>query len=110
MRRVCVITGTRAEYGLLRPLMSKLQAEEGLLLQVIATGAHLSSEFGMTYRAIEEDGFVIDERIEILLSSDTAIGISKSMGLAMISFCECYERLKPDLIIVLGDRYEIFAA
>jgi len=110
MKRICVITGTRAEYGLLRPLMNKLYPEEGIQLQVIATGTHLSPEFGMTYTDIEKDGFVIDERIEIVLSSDTPIGISKSMGLAMISFCEAYERLKPDMIVVLGDRYEIFAA
>jgi GDP/UDP-N,N'-diacetylbacillosamine 2-epimerase (hydrolysing) len=110
MKRVCVITGSRADYGLLRPLMNKLHNDNGLQLQVVATGAHLSPEFGLTYQAIEEDGYVIDERIEIVLSSDSTVGRSKSMGLAMISFCECYERLKPHMIVVLGDRYEIFAA
>jgi GDP/UDP-N,N'-diacetylbacillosamine 2-epimerase (hydrolysing) len=108
--KLCVITGTRAEYGLLKPLLKKISDDGELVLQLIATGMHLSPEFGMTYREIEKDGFYIDDKLEILLSSDTSIGISKSMGLAMISFAESYERLKPDLVIVLGDRYEIFAA
>ncbi|MCT4593964.1 MAG: UDP-N-acetylglucosamine 2-epimerase [Anaeromicrobium sp.] len=110
MNRICVITGTRAEYGLLRPLIEKINEDDKLKLQLVVTGMHLSPEFGLTYKQIEEDGYKIDEKIEILLSSDTPIGISKSMGLTMISFSECYERLKPDMIVVLGDRYEIFAA
>lgn len=110
MRKVCVITGTRAEYGLLRPLLKRIQVDNDLKLQLIVTGMHLSPEFGLTYKEIESDGFKIDEKIEILLSSDTPIGISKSMGLAMISFAETFERLKPDLLVVLGDRYEIFSA
>lgn len=110
MKRVCVITGTRAEYGLLKPLIKKVDEDEQFELQLIATGMHLSPEFGLTYKEIEQDGFVINEKIEILLSSDSSIGISKSMGLAMVSFSECFSRLQPNLIIVLGDRYEIFAA
>jgi len=108
-RKICVVTGTRAEYGLLYWLMKGIEQDHQLDLQVIATGMHLSSEFGLTYKEIEKD-FKIDKKIEMLLSSDTAIGISKSMGLAQISFSEAYEELKPDLLIVLGDRYEIFSA
>ncbi|MCP4118189.1 MAG: UDP-N-acetylglucosamine 2-epimerase (hydrolyzing) [Desulfobacteraceae bacterium] len=110
MKRICVITGTRAEYGLLYWLIKEISEDPEMELQLIATGMHLSSEFGLTYKEIEKDGFNIDKKIEILLSSDTAVGISKSMGLAQISFAETYEDLKPDLIIVLGDRFEIFAA
>ncbi len=110
MKKICVITGTRAEYGLLKPLIKRINEDEELELQLIATGMHLSPEFGLTYKEIELDGFTIDEKIEMLLSSDTPIGISKSMGLAVIGFADAYERLSPDMIVVLGDRYEIFAA
>ena len=109
-KKVCVVTGTRAEYGLLKELINKINKDEEVELQLIVTGMHLSPEFGLTYKQIEEDGFFIDEKIEILLSSDTDIGISKSMGLALISFSETYQRLKPDMVVVLGDRYEILAA
>ncbi len=107
--KLCVVTGTRAEYGLLFWLMKEIQADLALQLQLIVTGMHLSPEFGLTYKEIEKE-FVIDKKIEMLLSSDTPIGISKSIALAQISFAEAYEDLKPDLVIVLGDRYEIFAA
>jgi GDP/UDP-N,N'-diacetylbacillosamine 2-epimerase (hydrolysing) len=109
MKKICVVTSTRAEYGLLRPLMDRIRMDGGLDLQLAVTGAHLSPEFGLTYREIEKDGFAVSEKIEILLSADTPVGISKTMGLAMISFSECFERLKPDMIVVLGDRYEMFA-
>lgn len=109
MKKICVVTGTRAEYGLLYWLMKGIAADSDLSLQVIVTGMHLSPEFGLTYREIEKD-FVIDKKIEMLLSSDTPIGISKSMGLAQIGFADAYEELKPDLLVVLGDRYEIFSA
>jgi len=109
-KKICVVTGTRAEYGLLRPLIKKIDENPKFKLQLIATGMHLSPEFGLTYKNIESDGFEIDEKIEVLLSSDTSIGISKSMGLALISFSEAYRRLNPDLIIILGDRYETFSA
>lgn len=108
-RKVCVVTGTRAEYGLLYWLMKEIEADSDLELQIIVTGMHLSPEFGLTYKEIEKE-FKIDKKIEMLLSSDTAIGISKSMGLAQISFSEAYEELKPDIVVVLGDRYEIFSA
>ncbi len=110
MKKICVVTGTRAEYGLLKPLIKRIQEDIELELQIIATGMHLSPEFGLTYKEIEEDGFIIDEKIEMLLSSDTAVGISKSMGLAMIGFADAFRRLKPDMVVLLGDRYEIFAA
>lgn len=109
-RKICVITGTRAEYGLLYWLIKALHEADEFELQLIVTGMHLSPEYGLTYREIEKDGFPIVKKIEILLSSDSTVGISKSMGLAMISFSEAYVELKPDLIIVLGDRFEIFSA
>ena len=108
-RKICVVTGTRAEYGLLYWLMKEIKTDNELELQIIATGMHLSPEFGLTYKEIEKY-FKIDKKIEMLLSSDTSIGISKSMGLAQISFAEAYEELKPDMVVVLGDRYEIFSA
>ncbi|WP_300732903.1 UDP-N-acetylglucosamine 2-epimerase [uncultured Helicobacter sp.] len=106
MRKICIITGTRAEWGLLAPLAHKIYADNELQLQLIATGMHLSTEFGLTYRDIN---LPIDKKCEIILSADTPTGICKSMGLAQISICETYEELKPDIIVVLGDRYEIFA-
>lgn len=108
-RKICVVTGTRAEYGLLYWLMKEIESDEALELQIIVTGMHLSPEFGLTYKEIEKD-FKIDKKIEMLLSSDTSIGISKSMGLAQISFAEAYDELNPDIVVVLGDRYEIFSA
>lgn len=109
-RKVCVVTGTRAEFGLLRWLMGEIQNHPQLELQVVATGMHLSPEFGSTYRDIEEAGFGIDARVEMLLSSDTNTAVIKSMGLGVIGFADAYERLAPDIVVVLGDRFEIFAA
>lgn len=110
MRKICVITGSRAEYGLLSGLMKAIHEDADLRLQIIATNMHLSSEFGLTYREIEKDGFTIDKRVEMLLSSDTPNATAKSVGLGTIGFADAYEDLKPDMIIVLGDRYEILAA
>lgn len=110
MRKVCVVTGSRAEFGLLSDLMHKIKDSEELMLQVIATNMHLSPEFGLTYREIEEDGFVIDRKVEMLLSSDTANATVKSVGLGMIGFADAYRDLSPDIVVVLGDRYEILAA
>lgn len=110
MKKICVITGTRAEYGLLYLILKGMQHNENIQLQLIATGMHLSPEFGLTYKEIESDGFIIDKKIEILLSSDSSVGVSKSVGLAIISFAEAYSEMRPDAIMVLGDRYEIFAA
>lgn len=109
MRKVCVVTGTRAEYGLLYWLMKEIEQDSDLTLQLIVTGMHLSPEFGLTYKEVEKE-FKIDKKIEMLLSSDTAIGITKSMGLALISFAEAFGDLKPDMVVLLGDRYEIFSA
>ena len=109
-RKICVITGTRAEYGLLRWVMQGIKDDPDLTLQIIATGMHLSPEFGLTYREIEKDGFQIDRKVEMLTSSDTPVGIAKSMGLGMIGFADALNELKPNLIVVLGDRFEIFSA
>lgn len=109
-RKICVVTGTRAEFGLLRWLMQEIHHEPDLELQVLVTGMHLSPEFGLTYREIEQAGFVINAKVEMLLSADTATAVTKSMGLGLISYADVYERLGPDLIVVLGDRFEIFAA
>ena len=109
IRNICVVTGTRAEYGLLYWLMKEIEADAEMELQIVVTGMHLSPEFGLTYKDIEKN-FHIDKKIEMLLSSDTAVGISKSMGLAQISFSEAYMELQPDIVVVLGDRYEIFSA
>lgn len=109
-RKICVVTGTRAEYGLLYWLMKKIENDDLMILQLVVTGMHLSPEFGLTYKQIEKDGFTINRKVEILLSSDTSTGISKSMGLAMIGFAEAFEEMNPDLVIVLGDRFEIFSA
>jgi GDP/UDP-N,N'-diacetylbacillosamine 2-epimerase (hydrolysing) len=109
-RKVCVITGSRAEYGLLRWVMEGIRASDKLELQLIVTGMHLSPEFGSTYEVIEKDGFYIDKKVEMLLSSDTPSSISKSTGLALIGFADAFESLKPDLIVLLGDRFELLAA
>lgn len=109
-RKICVVTGSRAEYGLLYWLLKEIQADPELKLQLAVTGMHLSPEFGLTYKQIEADGFNIDAKVEMLLSSDTPLGIAKSMGLGTIGFAETFERLKPDIVVVLGDRFEILAA
>lgn len=110
MKKVCVITGTRAEYGLLRPLIAKIDADSDMELQIVATGMHLSPEFGLTYKEIEQDGFHITDRNEMLLSSDTPNGITKSIGLGIIGFADIFTRIKPDMVLLLGDRYETLAA
>lgn len=109
-RKICVITGSRAEYGLLSRLMQAIKVDATLELQVIATNMHLSPEFGLTYKEIENDGFHIDKKVEMLLSSDTANATVKSVGLGTIGFADAYEDLQPDMIVVLGDRFEILSA
>ncbi|MFZ4199854.1 UDP-N-acetylglucosamine 2-epimerase [Lysinibacillus sp. NPDC056220] len=108
-RKICIITGTRAEYGLLSNLAKKLREDQDFDLQMVATGMHLSPEFGSTYKEMENDGFFINEKIEILLSADSPTSIVKSMGLATISFADAFNRLEPDLLIILGDRFEMLA-
>jgi len=109
-RKICVVTGTRAEFGLLKWLMQDIQKYSDLELQLVVTGMHLSSEFGSTYQEIENAGFKIDMRVEMLLSADTSVAVTKSMGLGVIGFADAYKVLSPDLVVLLGDRYEIFAA
>ena len=110
MKKVCVVTGTRAEYGLLKPLIEKINQDKDLELQLVVTGMHLSPEFGLTYQEIEQDGFQISERNEMLLSSDTPNGITKSIGLGMIGFADIFTRIGSDIVVILGDRYEAIAA
>jgi len=110
MKKICVVTGSRAEYGLLREVMEGIRDSPELELQLIATGMHLSPEFGLTFTEIEKDGFSIDRKVEMLLSSDTSASIAKSMGLGMIGFADVLSELNPDLLLVLGDRFEIFSA
>jgi len=109
-RKICVVTGTRAEYGLFYPILNIIQNSNKLQLQLIATTAHLSSDFGLTYKLIEEDGFFIDEKINNLLSSDTNSSIAKSTSLATFLLSDSFDRLRPDMVLLLGDRYETHAA
>lgn len=110
MRKIAVVTGTRAEYGLLYWTLKEIANDSELELQLIVTGSHLSPEFGLTKRDIEKDGFKIYDEVEILLSSDTGQGIAKSIGLGVISFAQVFSRLKPHILLILGDRFEVFAA
>lgn len=110
MRKICVVTGTRAEYGLLYWLMREIEADSDLELQIIATGQHLSPEFGLTYKSIKKDGFNISAKVEMLLSSDTPVGIAKAVGLGTIGFADALDRLKPDILVLLGDRFEALSA
>jgi UDP-hydrolysing UDP-N-acetyl-D-glucosamine 2-epimerase len=109
-RKICIVSGTRAEYGILVPLLEKIDEDQDFFLQLVATGMHLSPEFGLTYRKIVEDGFDIDRSVEMLLSSDTPVGIAKSMGLGIIGFADVISQLQPDLMVLTGDRYEMMAA
>lgn len=109
-RKICIVTGTRAEYGLLYWLIKGIHEDSDLELQIVVTGMHLSPEFGLTYREIVKDGFKIDKKVEMLLSSDTSTAISKSTGLGIIGFADAFEELEPDITILLGDRFEILAA
>lgn len=109
MKKICVVTGTRAEYGLLSNLLKLIKSDQQLVLQILTTGMHLSPEFGLTYEQIEADGFKIDEKVEMLLSADTSTSIVKSMGLATIGFADALKRLEPDLLVILGDRFEMLA-
>lgn len=109
-KKIAVFTGTRAEYGLLYWLLKDIQADPELSLKLLVSGMHLSPEFGETYKQIEKDGFKIDEKVEILLSSDSSVGIAKSMGLGVLGFADALSRLAPDVLIILGDRFEALAA
>lgn len=109
-KKICVVTGTRAEFGLMYWIIKYLKEDTEVELQLIVTGMHLSPEFGLTFREIENAGFEITRKIEMLLSSDSEVGIGKSMGLAQISFSEAFQELQPDVVVLLGDRFEIFSA
>jgi GDP/UDP-N,N'-diacetylbacillosamine 2-epimerase (hydrolysing) len=109
-RKICVVTGSRADYGLLRLVMKGIEAEPSLTLQIIATGMHLSPTFGLTYKEIEGDGFKIDQKVECLSSSDSPVAIAEATGKALSGCAKAFDELKPDLVLVLGDRFEIFAA
>lgn len=110
LKKIAVVTGARSEYGLLSHLLKQLREDAAFCLQLIVTGMHLSPEFGLTYQQISNDGFIIDEKVEMLLSSDSAVGITKSIGLGVIGFADAFARLKPDMLILLGDRFETLAA
>ncbi|MCS7214644.1 MAG: UDP-N-acetylglucosamine 2-epimerase [Thermodesulfovibrio sp.] len=108
-KKICVFTGSRAEYGLLKPLLEDIKKEPLFDLQILVSGMHLSHEFGLTYREIENDGFVINEKVEMLICSDSPVGMAKSIGIGIVGYTDALQRLKPDLAIVLGDRYEALA-
>lgn len=110
MKRIGIMTGTRAEYGLLKSLMQEINKDNDLELYLIVSGMHLSPEFGMTYKEIEGDGFQINAKVEMLLSSDSPAGISKSIGLGVIGFADEFQRADLDMLILLGDRYEALSA
>jgi len=110
MKKVCVVTGTRAEYGLLRWVMEGIEKSSSLNLQLVVTGMHLSPEFGLTVNEIKSHGFVVDRCVEMIVSSDTPTGITKSIGLGLTGFADVMSDLQPDLVLILGDRYEILAA
>lgn len=110
MKKICVVTGTRAEYGLLKPIIERIHNSNKLELQLVVTGMHLSTEFGLTYKEIERDGYPISSKIEMLLSSDTSVGITKSMAVALMGFADFFEQNKPDMVVILGDRYEMLMA
>lgn len=108
--KIAVVTGSRAEYGLLKPLIKSINENRKLELQLVVTGMHLSPEFGLTYKVIEEDGFCINEKVDMLLSGDSDVAITKSTGLGIIGMADAFNRLRPDWVLLLGDRFETFSA
>ena len=109
MRTICVVTGSRAEYGILSGLIGQLAQDDEVRLQLVATGMHLMPEFGLTYRAIEADGFRIDRKIEMMMAGDSPAGMAKSVGLGVLAFTDAFDALQPDVVVVLGDRFEMLA-
>ena len=109
-KRICVVTGSRAEYGLLAPVIAALKRDEAFEVQLVAPGMHLAPEYGLTYRQIEADGHQIDARIEMLLASDSPAGTAKSLGLGVVGFADALDRLQPELLLLAGDRFETLAA
>lgn len=110
MRTIGVVTTARSDYGIYRPILLQMQSDGDVTLQLFVTGMHLSTEFGLTVKTIEADGFPIADRVEMLLASDSPAGIAKSIGLGVVGFAQAYARLKPDILLVLGDRFEMYAA
>ncbi len=110
MRTIAVVTGSRADYGVYGPLLRRIHADPDLTLHLIVSGMHLAPEFGLTVKFIEQDGLPIHDRIEMLLASDTPEGISKSVGLGIIGYAQSFSRARPDILVVLGDRFEMYAA
>ncbi|MFH1394795.1 MAG: UDP-N-acetylglucosamine 2-epimerase, partial [Candidatus Omnitrophota bacterium] len=110
MKKICIVTGTRAEWGLFYPLAKRIKEDSELELKIIATGMHLSEKYGLTYKEIERDGFRIDRKEEILSEEDTEEGAAKSTGLAVIKITEAFRAIEPDLVVLLGDRFETFSA
>lgn len=109
-RKICVVTGTRAEYGLLAPLMSLLKQDSDIDFQLVVTGAHLSAQHGSTLRFIEQDGFVADALVDLALGDDSVLGVAHAAGRATSQIADAFAKLKPDVVVVLGDRYEILGA
>lgn len=110
LKKICIFTGSRAEYGLLKPLIEQIKKDKDLLLQIVVSGMHLSADFGMTVNEIEQDGFKIFKRIKILSGSDSPVDLCKSIALGLEGFSKAFKQLKPDIIVILGDRFEVFAA
>lgn len=110
IRRICVVTGSRADYGLLLPVVRALADHPAFHLQVVVTGQHLAPEFGLTVQTVEADGFTVDARVDMLLAGDSEVAVAKSVGLGVIGFADALSRLRPDLLLILGDRFEILAA
>lgn len=109
-RRVCVFTGSRADYGPVSPLLRRLREDPDIDLHLLVSGGHLVPDQGLTVRTIEEDGFTVDERVDIVLASDDPAAVAKSFGLACIGYVDALTRISPDILVLLGDRYETFAA
>ncbi len=110
INNICIVTGSRAEYDLLYWLLTYIDDDPDLNLQLLVTGAHLSPDFGYTISKIEDDGFTINKKVEMILSADTSSGITKSTGLGMIGFADAFAELNPEIVVLLGDRYEILSA
>ncbi|MEM6885768.1 MAG: UDP-N-acetylglucosamine 2-epimerase, partial [Verrucomicrobiota bacterium] len=110
MKTIGVVTVGRSDFGILRPLLNEIEQHGGLNLVLYVTGAHLSPEFGNTQDEITEAGFEVAEKVEVTLSSDSAAGISKSMGLGVLGFSEVFSRQAPDILVIMGDRFEMMAA
>jgi len=109
-KSICIVTGSRAEYGLLSPIIKQLIATNSFELKIVATGTHLSEDFGLTYKEIEADGISVDAKIDVLQNDDSKKAMSKALGIGVIGFAEYFEKNQPDIVVVLGDRFEIFAA